>query len=227
MEFADYSEKLNRMQLIRKFCGNQSLEDLKLTASSNADYIGFIFAPSKRKVAAEKVGKWIQCVELKNKRLVGIFVHATLSEIENVLLNVPLSIIQCHGNETVEDIMKIKHYTHLKIWKAIHHGDGAIDKMKQFAGIVDGFIIDTKMNNVWGGSGVAFDWSYIPSYMQEARRQGVICLIAGGVNVDNIETLLNYDIDGIDLASGIEINGNKDIERIRIIEKWVKHYENT
>ncbi|MCH1624743.1 phosphoribosylanthranilate isomerase [Fredinandcohnia quinoae] len=214
-------------QVRSKYCGNQSFEDLKVSASSNADYIGFIFAPSKRRVEPVEVRKWIQNVDLKNKKLVGIFVHATLGEIKKVLSLVPLSIIQCHGNESVEDIMKIKHHTHLHVWKAIHHEIGAIDIMNKFAGVIDGYVIDTKVQDVWGGSGIAFDWSYIPSYMAVARRQGVACLVAGGINVDNIQTLLNYDIGGIDLASGIESNGKKDIERIRIIEKWVKRYEDS
>ncbi|MED5075681.1 N-(5'-phosphoribosyl)anthranilate isomerase, partial [Anoxybacillus geothermalis] len=72
--------------------------------------------------------------------------------------------------------------------------------------------------------GVAFDWEAVPRYLEEAARQGVPCFIAGGVTPDNIERLLLYRPDGIDISSGIETDGRKDPTKMKQIEEKIKHH---
>lgn len=204
-----------------KYCGNKSFEDLLVVTKSAADYIGFIFANSKRKVSPTEVEQWFKEVDLQNKQTVGIFVNADLEEIDAVLANVPLSVIQCHGTESVDLIKRVKERTGLIVWKVIHHDEQAIQTMKEFSGVADGYVVDTKIATMWGGSGVSFDWESIPIYQQEANRQRVPCFIAGGIDPTNIENLLSYDIDGFDISSGIERDGKKDRTNIQTIEKWV------
>ncbi|MEH7388145.1 phosphoribosylanthranilate isomerase [Bacillus sp. JJ1521] len=204
-----------------KYCGNKSLEDVQVVVKSKADYIGFIFANSKRKVHPDDVNNWLQKVGVQDKKTVGIFVNAELKEIEAVLENVSLSVIQCHGTESVNFIKLVKIKTGLHVWKVIHHDEKALLTMKEFTGVADGYVVDTKVSNMWGGSGVSFDWNSIPLYQQEARTQGVPCFIAGGIDSTNIENLLSYEIDGFDISSGIELEGKKDHTIIQTIEKWV------
>jgi phosphoribosylanthranilate isomerase len=59
-----------------KYCGNRSASDLRKSLQSKADYIGLIFADSKRKVEVEAVKQWLRTIELGNKQLVGVFVNA-------------------------------------------------------------------------------------------------------------------------------------------------------
>ncbi|MFT4413090.1 phosphoribosylanthranilate isomerase [Fredinandcohnia humi] len=215
-------------QLLIKYCGNQSKEDIEIVTDSNASYIGFIFANSKRFVNPLLVKEWLKKVSFENKKLVGVFVNADISYIDSVLSQVPLSVIQCHGTETPQYVIQLKKTTKIQVWKVIHHEEGSLENMKGFQGIADGYVIDTKVKNLWGGSGTSFDWKYIPHYIEEAKRQGVPCLIAGGIHVGNIEQLLKYEIDGIDISSGIERNGKKDKQVIETIEKWVnKNVERT
>lgn len=209
-------------QPVIKYCGNKSFEDLAVVANSNANYVGFIFAPSKRQVDPFQVMEWLKKIEIKGKQLVGVFVNAELSDIEAVISLVPLSVIQCHGTESVTNLMKVKEKTKLEVWKVIHHAENALESMKTYAGVADGYVIDTKVKGVWGGSGVTFDWNYIPHYQEEAQSQGVACLIAGGILPTNIERLLDYEIDGFDISSGIERNGAKDVTLISTIEEWVR-----
>jgi phosphoribosylanthranilate isomerase len=210
-----------------KYCGNRNYEDWCKVIRSRADYVGVIFAESKRRVKSQDVKQWISQISLpQSKKLVGVFVNASIEEISNVLKYVPLDVIQCHGDESPDQLVHIKRMTDLTVWKVVHHSDDSLLKMKNYAGIADAYLIDSKLKGVWGGTGKTFDWSFIPQYMQEARKQGVPCWIAGGVNTENITSLLRYDLFGIDIASGIERNEKKDFQLIENIEKKVLNDDN-
>lgn len=208
-----------------KYCGNKTFEDFQVTVESGANYLGVIFAESKRKVEPANVSEWLTKVELHPKKLVGLFVNAPVSEIVQIALQIPLSIIQCHGTESRETLLLIKRLTKKPVWKAIHHDDHSLGKMRELAGAADGYVIDSKVKGLWGGTGKSFDWSFIPNYVGEGKKQGVPVFIAGGVNESNLVELLKYDISGIDLSSGIERNGVKNNEIIKKIEEQVKRHE--
>ncbi|WLR53089.1 phosphoribosylanthranilate isomerase [Bacillus tianshenii] len=208
-----------------KVCGHQSLEDIQTTIQTGADAIGFVFAPSKRRVKPVEVAQWLQQVELTGQKLVGVFVNADFEEVASVLKKVPLDIIQCHGSETPEYMLTVKQMTGCEVWKVIHHYPNAWKEMHQFRGAADAFLVDAKVNGQWGGTGQTFAWEYIPLYLEEAAKQGVGCYIAGGVNAENVEQLVTYNPAGIDIASGSETNGVKDLDKISKIEKRVKGYE--
>lgn len=199
------------MTALLKYCGNHSFEDIVVTSNSQAHYLGFVFAPSKRCVSPEEVANWLG--ELKvTQKLVGVFVNASLLEIEDVIKHVPLDVIQCHGDETPEFITNLKTHLNKPIWKVIHHSELGLRAMKKYSGLVDGFVIDSKVASARGGTGVTFDWEAIPSYQRESLAQNVPCFIAGGINVNTIENLLQYEPLGIDLSSGIEEHGRKSAE---------------
>jgi phosphoribosylanthranilate isomerase len=226
MELEIFMRKLP-MKLQIKYCGNKSLADLQITSKSNADYIGIIFAESKRQVKPIELKQWLTKVDIGTKQLVGVFVNSDVTEIIETLRYVPLSIIQCHGTETSENLMEIKAATNLPVWKVIHHQEQALNEMKGLSGIADGFVIDSKVKGLWGGSGKTFDWSFIPAYVEEARLQGVPCFIAGGINLGNIEELLKHRISAIDISSGIELNDKKSVEIITKIEEQVGNYDSS
>lgn len=208
-----------------KYCGNRSFEDWCLVLDSKANYIGLIFAESKRKVTPKEVKKWIEYKPIpKGKHLVGVFVNASLSYIQQVIKLIPLDIIQCHGYESRDFIKSIKITTGLSVWKAVHHNENSFLEMKNLKGTVDGFIIDTKSKGAWGGTGIAFDWRVIPEYQKIAKEQGVPCFIAGGVNPTNVQKLLFYHVDGIDISSGIESEVQKCSEKIKRIELEVENF---
>ncbi|KFZ41833.1 phosphoribosylanthranilate isomerase [Anoxybacillus flavithermus] len=206
---------------VLKYCGNRSLQDVQLIAKSKADYIGFVFAESKRKVEPKNVKRWLSVVQLETKQIVGVFVHPTIHSVASVLEHVPLSIIQCHGMETVQTVREIKEAFQLPVWKVIHHIPEAWSYMRIWEGVADGFVIDSGRKGAWGGTGVSFDWTTVPCYMEEAKRQGVPCFIAGGITPDNVEQLLAYEPFGIDISSGIEEDEQKSEQKIKQIEQKV------
>ncbi|MDR0139796.1 phosphoribosylanthranilate isomerase [Metabacillus idriensis] len=207
-----------------KLCGNHSLEDLKLTSKSDADYLGLIFAESKRIVEALDVKEWLKEVETEDKQLVAVFVNARLDEIEQVMNELPIDVIQCHGSETVKEIAEIKHHFKREVWKALPHYEGTLSDMKLYAEAADGFVIDSKVKDAFGGTGRTFDWSKVPCYIQAAEAINKTLFIAGGLTPDNIEQLLGLHPPGIDISSGIEQYGKKDEALLTRLEERVNHH---
>lgn len=203
-----------------KYCGNQSLDDLRCTIDSCANYLGLVFANSKRRVNEREVAVWLEKAPLKTgQKLVGLFVNPAVEHVQTLLREVPLDIIQLHGRETRQQTAEIAQVTGLPVFKAIHHDQNALERMKEYEGVCAGYIIDCKVGGKCGGTGQTFDWTSIPCYQREAQRQHVPCFIAGGIDSENVEKLLGYQPDGIDLSSGIETNGCKDRRKINKLEE--------
>jgi phosphoribosylanthranilate isomerase len=215
------------LQPLLKLCGNHSVHDTTVTLASSADYIGFVFAKSKRQVVREQVLEWLrECESKNNKKLVALFVNESVRSILESIHDLPLDVIQCHGNESAEEVKELKEQIDIPIWKAIHHHQDAIKLMQSYEGIVSGYIVDCKVGDQWGGTGVSFDWDYIPFYLEEGKRQGVPVFIAGGIRPGNVEKVLQYRPDGIDVSSGIEESGKKSRELIRQLEERMKRNGN-
>lgn len=206
------------MRPLLKYCGNHHLEDVNVTSQSQAKYLGFIFAKSKRQVQANQVSDWLKQLNVRQK-IVGVFVNADIDEIEQVCKIAPIDIIQCHGEETPEVLAEMKQRLKKEIWKVIHHSPQALQLMQTYSTIADGYVIDSKVGNQRGGTGVTFDWRSVPAYQQEATRQRAKCFIAGGIDPQTIKELLHYQPLGIDLSSGIETEGKKDEHKKNLLEE--------
>ncbi|WP_185970964.1 phosphoribosylanthranilate isomerase [Alkalicoccobacillus porphyridii] len=208
------------MRPLLKYCGNKNEEDLKITSQSAASYLGFVFVPGvKREVRPSDVKQWLsKHPNSKNKKLVALFVNATIDEIQHVISQLPIDVIQCHGTESPETVANIRAKTGVRVWKAIHHQLNGRTEMTRYAGIADGYVIDAKVSGQWGGTGQTFDWKAVPEYISEGKRQRVPVFIAGGVDTSNVKQLLAYQPDGIDLSSGLEVNGEKSTEIITQFE---------
>ncbi|NMH74086.1 phosphoribosylanthranilate isomerase [Bacillus sp. RO2] len=209
-----------------KFCGNKSLEDYEASVQTDADYLGFVFARSKRQVKPEQVADWLSSVPPRNKRLVGIFVNQTKEEILHAVRTVPLDVVQCHGDEDLTFIKELKADSEVDIWKVIHHEDvSTVEKLKPFIGTIDGFVVDKKLGNQYGGTGTSFNWGNIPLYDNFSKQYNIPYLIAGGINGETLQELLPYSPQGIDLSSGIEENFAKSKEKMNLIERMVREHD--
>ncbi|WP_062046807.1 phosphoribosylanthranilate isomerase [Bacillus sp. JCM 19034] len=204
-----------------KLCGNHSEHDVKVALASSAEYIGFVFAKSKRQVCREQLKRWLPN-EKNHKKIVALFVNESIENIQYVLESAHVDVIQCHGNETPKYMNDLRKQVKQSLWKVIHHNDHALETMQSYRGIVDGYVVDCKVDRQWGGTGLSFDWNYVPQYVEEGHRQGVKVWIAGGVNPSNIHKLLPYKPDGVDLSSGIEHEGKKSLELVRQLEERMK-----
>ncbi|CAM3719893.1 tryptophan synthase subunit beta [Alkalicoccus chagannorensis] len=205
-----------------KLCGTSTYEDYVKAVSAQPDAVGFIFADSRRRVSPVDVKGWTRKYPAPDVLLAGVFVNETPETAARTADIAGLHVIQLHGNETPAQVLALRTLTSKKIWKTIHHGPDALGWMQQFEGLVDGYVIDTKTDSQWGGSGIQFDWKTVPAYTNEASRQGVFCWTAGGIKPENVHELLAYAPWGIDVSSGIETDGKNDEGKIAAMSKAAK-----
>lgn len=212
------------MSLI-KICGIKQAETVALLKSLQVDYVGFVFANSKRQVSAAEAGQILCSIEHPPKA-VGVFVNPSMEELAEVLEQVPLAVIQLHGQESPAFCDEVKQRFGLDVWKAIAVGDEGADKLElaEYNRSVDAFLFDTYDPTLAGGTGKRFTWEQIPLLKQQAGSTSVI--IAGGLAPENVTELVStYAPTIIDVSSGVETDGQKDPEKIKTFVQRVREHD--
>ncbi len=199
-----------------KICGITNEEDALWAVNLGADFIGLNFcAQSPRKVSIDKARDIAVTLPPFVKSL-GVFLDPALEDIEKVLKKVPLFAVQLHGNESPEDIQKIKSAFRVQIWKAVRvHDEESLKQIDGFAGIADILVLDSFKEGVAGGTGETFDWSLAV----KAKASGLPIFLAGGLTPENLaEAIAAVGPQGVDVASGVEKDGHpkkKDIAKMK------------
>lgn len=188
-----------------KICGLSTAEAVETAVLAGADYIGFVFAKSKRQVSLEQAQELAKRVTGKTK-IVGVFVSPSLEDLEQAIAQVPLDIVQIHGTFDEALIPKIS----VPVIRAIQLRDGEAQVSSQ----ADYLLFDAPV----AGSGQTFDWDLLKD--QKIQQD---FFIAGGLTVDNVrqarETFQPY---ALDVSSGVETDGHKDIEKIKAFIEGAK-----
>ena len=190
-----------------KICGLRCLEDIEIVNKYKPDYIGFVFADSKRKVShelASEMKKNLDCDIIS----VGVFVDADSDEIIELFESGVIDVAQLHGNESEDYIRNLKERTNheLKIINAIEMSDEK-DLLEYDNSIADYLLLDSGK-----GSGKTFDWSLIRDDLDKEF------FLAGGIDVLNVnEAIDNFNPYAIDLSSSLETDGFKDENKIKEI----------
>ncbi len=181
---------------------------------AGADALGFIFAPSSRRITPEKAREIIRQLPASVERI-GVFLNGTVDEIRKVVMEVDLTGIQLHGNEFAPEIWSYIPKTRrdqLRIIKTILVRDRFemnLDMGMAVPGVVDAWLFDSG-----AGSGKTFDWQ--AARVQLGERQGRF-IIAGGLTPENAgEAVRTFSPWGVDAVSGIEAEpGRKDPEKLK------------
>lgn len=198
-----------------KFCGFRSREDIVKALKCDLDYIGIIFAESKRKVSKNQAKEFIDGLDFGSVKLVGVFMDQGIGEILEIAEDVGLDVIQLHGRESFEYIMELRSKFDGDIWKAIPGSDEFLMDFNEIP--ADLILIDSTKG---GGSGEVVDWEMIAKYQDYFNKP---YFLAGGLKLDNINTAMEtVKPFGIDISSGIEIDGYKSIDLMREISRMVK-----
>ncbi|MGO9338301.1 MAG: phosphoribosylanthranilate isomerase [Terracidiphilus sp.] len=211
------------MSLWVKICGNTSLADARLAVEAGADAVGFVFAPSPRRITAAEAASIIRHLP-PNVEKIGVFVDAHVAEIYSTVRISGLTGVQLHFDADVDMPAKLhgRLGSHLRIMRVAHFDAGAADLVsKQIAEHarnlhVDGVLVDSCTATAVGGTGVAFDWT-------AARKTifsdiGTVKLIAaGGLNPANVaKAVATLQPWGVDVVSGVEKEpGRKDLFKVR------------
>ena len=206
-----------------KMCGISKVETIPAIVDAKPDYMGLVFAPSKRQVTVEQAKILIeelhkQCInhyDTKVVKTVGVFVNETLDNLVRIADTANLDAVQLHGDEDEAFIQSLKERTNVEIWKAVQIRSAA-DVEKWIDSSADILLFDAYHKDERGGTGEVFDWSSLDAFERPF-------MLAGGIDSTNvaraIRTVRSY---GIDISSGIETNGVKDDEKITAFTKIVK-----
>jgi phosphoribosylanthranilate isomerase len=211
------------MSLWIKICGNTNFEDARLAAEAGADAVGFVFAPSPRRVTAAEVAAIVAHLPAKVEKI-GVFVDAELDEIYSTVRMCGLTGVQLHSDAGPELPAKLcaRLGTELRILRVVHFDSAAAHLVKeQIADLarnpnVDAVLVDSRKATAVGGTGVTFNWA-------DARKRvfadsGELRLIAaGGLNPENVVAAINALRPwGVDVVSGVEAApGKKDADKVR------------
>ncbi|UCD10322.1 MAG: phosphoribosylanthranilate isomerase [Dehalococcoidales bacterium] len=201
-----------------KICGLSEEEHILNAAEAGANFVGMIFAPSKRQVTPEKAIEMVKAVKELDRppAVVGVFVNTPASEVNHIADECDLDLVQLSGDEDWQYCLKIDK----PVIKVIHVADSdTVDsialKIEEGFNILQGrdvmYLLDTKTDDAYGGTGQSFS-RHIAAGV--ASRLPVI--IAGGLNPDNVAGVIDEVHPwGVDVSSGVETDGKKDIVKIK------------
>jgi len=186
-----------------KICGLSSPCDIESVNAEKPEYIGFVFAQSRRKVTR------IQAANLRKILSpdiipIGIFVDETIPNIVPLVSDGIIDIIQLHGSEDEEYIQNLRRLTDKPIIKAI--GVQKKEDVQKWSATTADYLL---LDHTSGGTGKTFDWDLIG----EIRNS---YFLAGGLNPENVTQAIQKTAPyAVDVSSGVETEGKKDPVKIR------------
>ena len=201
-----------------KICGLRRPEDIQMVNEALPDYIGFIFAPSKRRLGAQEASDLAG--ELKKQiKKVGVFVNEKPETILKIAGQVGLDVIQLHGDEGEEDIRFLQERG-LEVWKALRIRSQA-EAEQGLLLPADRLLMDSFVPRLYGGSGKRFDPGLLRGINPELLAQKVI--VAGGLDLENIAEIMDeIKPYAFDVSSGVETDGWKDGQKVKRFVQTVK-----
>jgi len=235
-----------------KICGVRDAETALETAKAGADFIGIMFAESKRRVTPQQChdiveaikegrqqgreavfegpvrgevsartwfGAWADAIDESATRwrplIVGVFAGMTPDEVNDIADAAGLDLVQLSGGEDDDFVRRV----HRPVIRAVHVRDGMSSEDvddRCVAGVSAGLLLDTGSATALGGTGETFDWSIAAGVRKPF-------LLAGGLTPANVGAAVEQvEPWGVDVSSGVETDGQKDIEKIRAFIRAAK-----
>ncbi len=189
-----------------KICGLSNIEAVKTAVSAGADYIGFVFAPSKRQVTVEQAIDLAKFIPSHIQK-VGVFVSPSRAELLEAVDKVGLDLVQVHG----QVVDKLFENLPCGSIQAVQVDEGGHVPNSQ----ADYLLFDAPV----AGSGQTFDWGQL-----DTTELAQPFFIAGGLNEDNVaRAIQHFSPFAVDVSSGVETDGQKDHEKIRRFIERVKN----
>lgn len=192
-----------------KICGLKTLGDIEIVNKALPDYIGFVFADSKRKISKELATLMKQALD-QRIQAVGVFVNAPIEQIISLCKEQIIDCIQLHGKESLDYVKELR----AKVTNPIIYAKQVKMESNQaeFAQLeeypVDYFLFDTYVKGIYGGSGKLINYQEIPIL-------NTPFFLAGGLNITNVEdAVIATHPYCVDVSSGVEIDGIKNEEKV-------------
>ena len=189
-----------------KICGLSTKEAVETAVSAGADYIGFVFAPSKRQVTLEQAAELAKFIPSHIQK-VGVFVSPSRADLLEAIEKVGLDLVQVHG----QVVDKLFENLPCGSIQAVQVDEGGHVPNSQ----ADYLLFDAPV----AGSGQTFDWGQL-----DTTELSQPFFIAGGLNEDNVaRAIQHFSPFAVDVSSGVETDGQKDHEKIRRFIERVKN----
>jgi len=199
-----------------KICGLQSPELACQACDAGADAVGLVFyAPSSRHLEIPQAAE-IRASMPAFVDAVAVVVNPEVDYVRRIIDEVGVSLIQFHGEESNAFCSQFD----VPFIKALRVSDD-LDLSREEVNYADasGILLDTHVKNVYGGSGKTFDWNRANYGGQKP------IVLAGGLDAENVEDSLKVaNPYAVDVSSGVETNGKKDVEKMRSFCRNVMSY---
>lgn len=211
-----------------KICGTTNFEDAQLAVDAGADAVGFVFAPSPRRVTSSQLAA-LPLESLGEARRVGVFVSQDFEEIAYDIRAARLTGVQLHGELDFSLIEQLRREFEddLLIVQTLHWpvGSDMADLQRRLRSDLraiarhrgaDAVLLDSKTAQAIGGTGTSYDWERAREVLSEAAGK-LRLVIAGGLHAGNVaEAIRTLHPWGVDVASGVEASpGKKDPDKVR------------
>ncbi len=208
------------MSIWIKICANTSLADAMLAADAGADAVGFVFAPSKRRVTAEQVAAIVPHLPQGTEKI-GVFAEAPFEEIAATTAASGLTGIQLHFEAQPALIADLRRHfgPGMRIIRTVHFvlgGPAPSLEAVEADPNIDAILIDSKVGAETGGTGQAFDWELAATSLFQNAKVHKHRITAGGLTPENVAKAIRILKPwGVDVASGVEAEpGRKDAGKV-------------
>jgi phosphoribosylanthranilate isomerase len=208
-----------------KICGTTCIDDALASVEAGADALGFVFAPSKRRVAVEQASR-ITAELPENIERIGVFSGEEVQRIVQVVEQVGLTGVQLHGGEApafIDELrQKLAPHRTTSVIKAILVNEDFETRRAQAWSDYDG--IDFILLDSGGGTGRTFDWQKTQPFLVRNRKR---VIVAGGLHCGNVEEAIRkLSPWGVDVVSGVERESRrKDPEKMKAFVEAVRRLE--
>lgn len=199
-----------------KICGNTTLEDARFAAECGANAVGFVFAPSPRRVEADLVKRITEQLPPQLEKY-GVFVDAGFDEIVSTVTTGGLTGVQLHRSSDVLLPFRLRqHFRRISILRVLHYKDQEFEQQLTDLGRnEDAVLVDSSTARAVGGTGTNFNWLEArSSFLRAASHLRLVA--AGGLAPENVKQAIQILRPwGVDVVSGVEsAPGKKDPERV-------------
>ena len=211
-----------------KICGIKEEAHALAAAEAGADFIGLIFASSKRQVTPAQAEKIAAAVKKSGyaTKVVGVFVNVSSMLVNKIADFCHLDWVQLSGDETWEYCREItkplikvipvsRQQSPQEIGNALATGARVLKNQKHV------YLLDSRVKGKYGGTGMTFDWSLAGPAAEQFP-----VIIAGGLTPENVAQVIKAVAPwGVDVSSSVEVGGVKSVEKIRAFIRAVRSVE--